>query len=408
VTAAAIYPTPLTWLGIARELTAGSATLPMNTVLVTTPYEPEDTPEFLHDTNLRATQSALYGDTLGPEDSKFSYGGPAFLDTDGFWLDNILGDLSTVSAGTMGTPQNLSAALAIGATSLTVGVSLGSVTTGSVIQIADGAASEIVIATAGSAGTVVNFTGTPCRFAHTTAVTAALQATASNYTHTFAVLNNGSGLPPTHSLTDFTGITPTTGARTYPSACLAEMTYTGQAGNLLTRSVSGTGFLSAPAASAPTLNISAAAPVAGWRCSVTVGGAPAYNIGEWVLGLRRDLLVMWSAQGSQSPYVIARGNLTASLSLDYSVATSEAPLTALTSSAVPVTLSLSNGLAGASALAITVQMTQGQTVTSKPVRGSVVIGYSTGWDAIANATDVGGSGGLGPCLVTLTNAIATY
>ena len=30
------------------------------------------------------------------------------------------------------------------------------------------------------------------------------------------------------------------------------------------------------------------------------------------------------------------------------------------------------------------------------------------FEAVANSTDVGGSGGLGPCTVTLVNAVAAY
>ena len=408
-TASIVYPSPNSWLGIGREPFAGSPVPPANTVPISGTYEPEDTPAFLRDTNLRAVQAGLFGETMGPQSSKFSFGGLAFLDTDGFWLDNVFGDLSTVSNGTLGTAQALTGALSVGDTSLAVGVSLGAVTTGSVIQIADGAASEIVIATAGSSGTAVNFAGTPCRFAHPVTATAALQTAASSYSHTFAALNSGSGQPPVHTLTDFTGITAGVGARSYASAAVASLDLTGNAGEALTRAVSGLGFLSAPAASAPVANPTSAPPVANWRCTVSVGGIPVYSVGEWSCSLRRDLVIYFSAQGGLAPYVIARGNLSATFSLDYTVAVSEAPLTQLLSGGLtPLVLTLSNGLSGASALSIAITASQAKTVAAKPVRGAEVIGYSTGWETVANSTDVGGSGGSGPCTVTLVNAIATY
>ena len=408
-TASIVYPSPASWLGIGRERFAGSPVPPTNTVPISGTYEPEDTPEFLRDTNLRAVQAGLFGETLGPQSSTFSFSGLSFLDTDGYWLDNVFGDLSTTSNGTLGTAQVLTNALSVGDTSLAVAVSLGAVVTGSVIQIADGAASEIVIATAGSTGTVVNFTGTPCRFPHTTSATAALQTAASNYSHTFAQLNSGSGQPPVHTLTDFTGITAGVGARSYASACVASLDFTGNAGEALSRSVSGLGFLSAPAASAPVANPTSAPPVANWRCTVSVGGTPVYSVGDWSCSLSRDLAVYFSAQGGLAPYVIARGNLSATFSLDYTVAVSEAPLAQLLSGGLtPLVLTLSNGLSGASALSITITASAAKTVAAKPVRGAEVIGFSTGWEAVANSTDVGGSGGLGPCTVTLVNAIATF
>ena len=109
--------------------------LPANTVPISGTYEPEDTPAFLRDTNLRAVQAGLFGETLGPQSSTFSFSGLAFLDVDGFWLDNVFGDLSTTSSGTLGTAQALTNALNAGDTSLAVAVSLGAVVTGSVIQI---------------------------------------------------------------------------------------------------------------------------------------------------------------------------------------------------------------------------------------------------------------------------------
>lgn len=372
-------------------------------------YNPEDLPTFLSDTGLRAVMTEVYGKVLGPEHSQFAFGGPMFFDVDGYWLDNLFGDLSSTSNGTLGTAQPLSAALNVGDTALHVGVSLGAVTTGSVIQISDGAASEIVTATAGSSGTAVLFANTPCRFAHSTSATAALETAAGSYTHKFAVLNSGTGQPPTHSLCDFTGITPTVGARIYPGACVAQMDITGQAGLLPDRKVSGVAWLSAPAASAPVANPSTAAPVAGWRTSITIGGSPVYTIGQWTLSLRRGLIMYFSAQGSQSPWIIPRGNLVASFTVDFTLAADESPLNyMLAGGQQALSITTSNGLAGARALSMTITASSAQEVAAKPSRARLAIGYPASWDAVSNFTDVGGSGGQGPVTVSLTNATATY
>ena len=45
---------------------------------------------------------------------------------------------------------------------------------------------------------------------------------------------------------------------------------------------------------------------------------------------------------------------------------------------------------------------------SKPTRNAVLIGYDNTFECVANTTDVGGSGGLGPGTITLVNNIPTY
>jgi len=413
--ATSFQPSTQSFLGIAREAftTPGSAVTPVMPV-ATIPvdgdaYEPEDTPDFLRDDSLRDIMSGLYGETLGPESATFSYGGPFYLDSYGYLLDNVFGDLSTVSGGTLGTAQHLAAGVAAGATALTTGVSLGAVTTGSIIQITDGAASEVVVATSGSTGTSVNFTATPTRFAHTTAATAALQTAASTYTHTFAQLNSGSGQPPTHTLTDHTGLTATVGARAYASSVVTELALTADASGLIMAKLSGVSCLSAPAASTPAAGASFTQPLAGWVSTVAVGGAPVLGVGQWTVTFTRELIVYWPASGSQTPWVFARGPLTVTGGLDYTVPSDETPLTQMLSGTpTAVSIAASNGLGGSSALSMTVSMTQAQFVKAKPVRSAVVIGYTDQWEAIANATDKGGSGGGGPATVTLVNAQAAY
>lgn len=407
--ASVVYPSATSFLGIARELTAGQAALPTNTVPIGATYEPADTPEFLRDEGLRAVMAEVYNETLGVEFSQLSFSGPSFLDVDGFFLDNTFGDLSSTSNGTLGTARNLSADIAAGATSLAVGVSLGSVSTGSVVQISDGDASEIVVATAGSTGTAVNFVNTPCRFAHSASSTAALETAATSYTHRFALLNSGTGQPPTHSLTDYSGITATVGARTYPSAVLTSLEFGAGAEGLFTRSLAGQAWLSAPSASTPSNTLSAAAPVADWKAVLTVDGTVVYNAADWKVQFTRGMVPYWTAQSAQTPAVLARGPLGVGLSVDIPLAVNETPLTNMLSGGLmPVTFALSNGLAGAAELSMTVTMTQAQTVTAKPVRDALTTGYATTWTAVANGTDVGGSGGLGPAVVRLVNAIATY
>ena len=398
------------FINVGRELTTGTPVVGTST----TPWEPgdyspEDTPKFLPDEAIRGVMAQLYNDIIGVESATFSFGGPAFLDTMGFWIDNTFGDMSTVSNGTFGTPQTLSSPLAIGATSLTVGVSLGSVTTGSIIQIGTGSTAEIVIATSGSTGTSVNFTNNPTRFAHTTSESAKLQTAATNYVHTWGILNSGSGQPPTTSVTDWTGLTASVGARTYPSACVSKLDFTGNTEQLLMGKVSGNSWLSAPAGSTPTASTTFAKPQAAWESTVSVGGSTVNSVTGWTWGATRKLQIYWTATNQQQPYIIARGGLGIAIGLNFGVPGDETPLTNMLSSGpLAVVLTTSNGLSGANLLSLTLTCTTAQTVKSKPTRNNVLVGYDNSLEAIANTTDVGGSGGIGPGTVSLTNSTPTY
>lgn len=398
----------LSWLGIARELIAGSPALPAAAVPVNpSGYEPQDTPQFLLDQGIRAAMGAIAGAVPGVPSSAHSFSGPLYPDSGGWWLDNLFGDLSATSNGALGAAQPLAAPVLAGATSLTAVSSLGAVTAGSIIQVSDGAASEVITASPGSTGTVVLCAGTPCRFAHSAAATAALQSAAAGYVHRFAVLNSGTGQPPNHTLTDTTGLTAGTGARCYPGAVITQITLAGDpGGGWATAAVTGLAQLSQP--SAATVAYPAGGyvpPFAGWQSVVTVGGALAYA-GQWAVELARQAVVYRSAQGTMT---IARGGLTVTGALAYRDPADETPLSQmLTGGLMPVSIALSNGLTGAAAASVTITCSAAQFVQAKPDRERTTVGYGTAWQATDNATDTGGSGAIGPATVTVVNQVANY
>ena len=330
------------------------------------------------------------------------------------WCDNVFGDLSSTSNGTLGTARGITVAIPVGGTVATTGtVSIGTVTTGSVVQLGDGAASEIFVATAGSSGTIVYFTENPARFAHGTTSTLALETAAVNYSHKFALLNSGGGYsgaqPPTHTLFDYTSLTPTVGARAYPSACVSQMDFTGNAEQLLMQKVTGNSWVSAPAGTTPTNTTQFSVPVANWRSTVTIGGTAVYDVGEWAASFKRQLQIYWTAQGTTNPFIIARGGLNATFTVNFTVAQDETPLGLMLSSGPQsVAFAVSNGGTLSTLQSLTINATTAQFIKSKIDRNAVLVGYQNEAEAIANTTDVGGTGGLGPATVTLVNAIPTY
>lgn len=422
-----VAPSVRSWLGLARELTMGTAVSPTNTLPVDAKsYSPEDMPKFLPDEALRGSMAGLYNEVIGVADASFSFGGPNFLDIHGFMLDNLFGDLSTTgSSPASGTNLGGSVAtLAIGGTQATV-VSASGYGSGATVQIDTGSVAEVVVLSAAPSGTLLTFGNYPLRFPHSSGATVAIVS--SPFTHQFALLNSQLGYggvagaqPPTHTLTDNTNLnysgtpgTNTSGARAYPGAAVSSFDLSGNAEQLLEIKFAGNSWLSQPAATTPTNVVSQVVPVANWRAQIYIGGtAPANqvtDIGEWTLNLKRQLQVYWTVDGQQSPFIIARGPMTATFSLNFTTPPDETPLSYMLYQGYQrIFISLSSPGAGGTVVSFQVNATSAQSVKAKPGRSSVLMNFDDTFECVSNTTDVGGSGGLGPCTVKLVNAVASY
>jgi hypothetical protein len=444
-----IYPGVLSWLGIARELTGGTPVLPAYTQpLDQGSFEPEDTPKFLQDKAIRGSMTDLFYETLGVESATFSFGGPNFLDTHGYFFDNVFGDLSTSSAS-LASPATANSALAVGATSLTVTSTIpGGYTVGAALQLGTAVTSntpasysnEVIIISATSATSVITFANTPLRFTHATGLVAGSQVlnlATGPYTHRFAALNSQLGYggafgaqPPTHTFTDVTNIvstftnstygtaaTNTYGARYYPFSCLKNIDFSGNAEQLLGIKMAGDSFISAPwpSGSQPTLNVTSARPIPNWNSTVSTIGPSGQtmqtDVGEFSVSFKRQTQVYWTVQGSQTPFVIARGPLTMDGTIQYDPTNNEFPLDyMLLNAQAPMSIICTNSGIPNSGSAFTLTFTASQVanVKSKIMRSKALIGYGNTFEGVANNIDIGGSSGLGPGTITLVNGIPTY
>jgi hypothetical protein len=408
---ALVAPASKSWLGVGRELSMGTAVLPVQTIpLLKNSYQPEDVPKWLHDEAIRGSMALVFNDIQGVEHSTFSYGGPAFLDVEGYFLDNLFGDKSD-TATTLGTSTTINNTNAtIGATSLGVAGTTGFLQ-GQYVQVGFGAIAEIVGTVSITSGSI-SFPNTPLRFPHAngSTISAVNGATGGPFTHVWNVLNNSSGQPPTHTFTDYTSLTGTVGARAYVGSCVGVIDITGNSEQLLEMKMTGSGWVSAPAGTTPTNTVSTAVPLPNWRSTVTVGGAQVFSVGEWTVSLKRTLQIYWTDQGTtQSPYIIARGPLDSTGLLHYTVPTDESPLlNMLNNTQGTLSVNIGNGISGAGTLGMTVSCSQAAFEKAKPTRSEVLIGYQDDWQAVANPANAGGSGGLGPITVTVVNNIPTY
>ena len=423
----AVAPSSRRWWGVARELQVGQALLPTNTLPVDAKsLAPEDMPKFLPDEAIRGQMSLLYNEILGPENATFSFGGPNFLDVHGFFLDNICGDLSSTGT-TPANPTSLSgsvATLAIGGTQATL-VSATGYASASTVQIDSGNITEVVVLSTAPSGSLITFGNNPLRFPHASGAT--VSTVSAPFTHVFALLNSQLGYggiagaqPPTHTLTDNTNLnytgspgTNTSGARSYPSAVVSDISFTGNSEQLLDIKCTGASWVSAPASAAPTNTISSVIPVANWRAGIYIGGTAATNqvsqIGEWALSVKRQTQIYFTVMNSQNPYIIARGPLSATFSLKFTAPYDESPLAYMLYQGYQwLHIVLDNGLSGTSHIRLTIDGNTGQATKAKPSSSSVLEDWDDTFEMVANSTNIGGSGGLAPIIFTLLNSVATY
>jgi hypothetical protein len=330
-----VYPQALSFMGVAKETTQGTAVAPARFI----PYAPgsletDEQPEVLIDEGERGSMSREYGAVRGKAKVEIGWNGVPFSESIGDLLYNILGGYAVSGAGP--------------------------------------------------------------------------------FTHTFSVLNSGQGQPPSWTVTDRQGLTPTVGARAYPGLCLSELTLSGNAEQLLTYECKGTAWPSAAAADAPTNTVPTSTVTPAWRSSVSWAGTAVTSVMEWTLSISRELMIVNTADGSQNPWTIARGPVSVGGSLnivasDSSPLSAEVPLTALTAGTeAALVIAVASNYAGTAGHSVTFTMTKSQIVKSPLQRGQTVLGWNIETKSFANATDVGASGGLAPVKCVLVNGVTTY
>jgi len=436
-----IYPSVETWAGIARELTAGTPLVPVAThPMDQSQFSPEDQPKFLDDKAIRGSMTDLFYKTLGVESAMFSFGGPNFLDTHGYFFDNVFGDLSTTGT-TPANPGTISGTVPVGGTSATLTTAPPTqYSAGSIIQIGSGSTAEVVVVGSTTASSVVTFAianageAYPLRFSH---IGDTIHTVTSPYTHRWSALNQPLGYggaygaqPPTHTITDVTNIVNTftsasygtvastgIGARQYPSSVLKEISLKGNAEQLLGITMSGESWLSNLAGTAVTNVTTVARPIPNWNSTVvlagnTINSSGTYaGIGEFNVMPKRSTQTYWIVAGTQTPYVIARGPLTCDGSLNFDPTNSEMPLDLMLLNSQPplsITVTNNNIPNAGTPFTLTFTATQAAIIKSKITRNKNLVGYDTSFECIANSTDTGGSGGLSPCSITLINNTAVY
>lgn len=443
--ATSIHPSYLTWLGLTHEKAYGDQsalvggatpvgpvwTLPLDA----STFEPEDKPLWLRDMAIRGSMAEVYAITQGVEDSAWSLGGPVYPGITPILLDNMFGDITTTPTGGSATGSVvLSAAYTRNSsgTQLTVAAATGFTTPGVVGQISGGGFTEYFTTSAlAAAGTTIYMTA-PLHYNYpVTTTTVKVYAGATSYSHKFAALNAYDGQPPTWTALDSTNVTDANadvyGQRYYTSLCMAQLDFTLSSEALFTQKASGTAWISGPttalatpATSAFTPSTVTTVPVPSWSSIISLslpvgGGLTQVNyVGEVTFSLKRKIQVYWTDDGSQNPFIIARGPLGVTGTVKAVVAQDEQVLQSMLKnfqgslSAVVTVPATTPYPAGEQGLTFTFNVNNAAFTAAKPTRSAVLVGYDASFEGVANTTNVGQTGGLGPITISCTDLVPGY
>lgn len=407
-------PTPVTYapakqfVGIANEVTLGTAVVPVFTQLIDS-FKPSDKPTFLKDQAWRGSMGTdSFNQVAGVKHAELDLGGPVFADGIGFFFRNILGDVTITGTPTGSGSTTLSASVVAGATSITTALSIPAAT---LIQIGTGAIAEVVTTgTPTGSGPYTLPITTPASglaFAHASAV--AVVPVAGPYTYAWSLLNSGTGQPIGHTLTHYLGPTATVGARAYPGTCLTGLDLKFNAeSELLTWDGKAVSWPSLPAAAAPTANGTTIKPIASWQTTVGIGGPASggtlvSTVSDGEINLVRQAVPIYTANGTQLPYIIQRGEFSATGKLNFTAVSDESALLYMLNNTQPqVQIITSNGLSGTNLLTIQVDMQQCAFTASDVDTSKTAVGYQTSFEPVFNTTNAGGSGAQSPIKVSVT------
>lgn len=382
------YATPSTEIGLAIEVTKGTAVTPSYWEKVKAPkYKPNLT--MIPDDTLQGSMVSVYNLIRGLRDDQHGWDGYPRMDSFPVLIRAELGSSDTKT--TAGTATTLSASALAGATSVTT---TAAVTQGSYIVIGSGATQETHIAS-----TVVTDTitlNTPLLYAQ-----ASGNAVTPLTLHTFSLLNNaGSGnQPPSLTITDYDGEE----WRQLTATQLDELSIKGNATGLIEYS---TTMMGNPATtpSAPTVSFSSSQATPGWTAAVLLGGTQVTTVMDWSVEWKRGTKPIPALTGNEEYYEYFAGPLMASGKLTFIEQSGSPYIAQYLSGASEVLEIFTYDLSSGSAMDI--RSTNCVFKTAELDRSKEYVEVSIEYDMLPSATDAT-AGGVSPCQVTVANTVTT-
>lgn len=234
-----------------------------------------------------------------------------------------------------------------------------------------------------------------------TGVLGDVATTGASAPYTHAVSLGNAGQPPSYTLSDYNGFN----TRQFAGAKFSELQLKFAGNGLLEYSAKATAA-SFASTTKPAPSWATAPAAAAWLGVATIGGAASSLIVSGDLDIKRTVAPIDTVDGSASPYsIFAGGDLECSGSFiavyeDDSLIT---PYTAGTTTSLD--FSWTQG-AGAALTQVKAHMTQAQITSAVITRSSgKYVELACKYEAIANTTDKGASGGFAPVALTIQNAL---
>jgi hypothetical protein len=227
---------------------------------------------------------------------------------------------------------------------------------------------------------------------------------ASNpYTHTFSVLNTGTGQPKGYTIADYSGLGATSGARYFPGAGVTELTFKFDAAGALTYDVKTLANSSSLVpTSAPTKTFGTLVPTPAYIATVTIGGSAVTTVQMGDLSIKRPITPIHSADGTQAPYSLFSGPVDVTGNLTF-VAEDETELLRYLNVTKP-SLDLNFAATVNTNTQVLLHCTSVVYAPADVIRTKDYAEIQVAYRAKANATDVGASAGYSPIKVTIQNA----
>ena len=338
---------------------------------------------------------------------------PAYGDTLGHPLLSMLGDYTSV--GTAASPNStLSGGVSAGATTLTVASGTGFLAN-QWIQVDVTVNAEIVQVQSVATNTITLKAATPLRFNHLTGV--AVTNTTANYTHTFSGINpnsstgNTSAQPPTYTFLhrNLVATSANHNSDQYTYSRFTDLKLTGTKDGWFTWDGKYSSYLRTFPSSDFTPSFTAVPAFPTWQANVQLVASQIYNVSEFAVTLNRELDIVTTADGSQNPYVIAAGPLTATFNIDYDAVSDETALNYMLNNTQPtLSIQFTNGLSTPNTVSVTINAQLAGHKEAPLSAMKTLWGFKTTGELVANTTNAGNSGGYSPIQVVLTNAIPSY
>lgn len=392
------YPPLFTTVGISREPAYGAGATAGTFIALNGEPKPKPELKMLEDKSWRGWMGEDQDFIPGSYWTSFDWEGNAYPDIVAFPVIGVLGDVAYSGASASPSGTLAAAITAPGAPQISSSVAIPA---GTLVQIDAGPLAEVrTIGTQTGTGPYVTPFATgqpPLAYPHAAGVP--VSAITAPYTVTSAVLNSGTGQPPSFAITDNYG----PNARQYPGAIFTEFGLKFAADSLLTYSAKA---LALPdiVVPKPQPSYSAERAIAGYTGLVTLGGTATQLVESGELTIKRDVEPITAVDGVQAPrqlwgaMVSVDGKLTVTMEDDTQY------LNFVNNTQPSLDLNYAFG-SGVNARQIRFHLSKAAYTAATISRGKKWVQVEITFRGRFNAADTGPSGGASPIAVTITNAV---